>query len=708
MKRPVLSLIVVFLFLSVSATDYYVSKDGNDSNAGTEAEPFLTIGRAADIMVAGDVCYIKSGTYRETISPANSGSAGNPIVFKSFETDTVLVSATEVVENWEVHKGNIYKASATMPLGVQRNMLYAGNRAMDIARWPNNVDGDPFTLEAELVTNGSGSHIESDELQNINWTDGYMWYLGGHSGASWTRRVTSSSSNRIDFVGVDITKWPFTPHNPTIVRNDNRGRFFLFGKLEALDHEGEWYYDSSSKVVYFNAWDNKDPNTFKTEVSFRKEAILITKDYIEIDGLHVFGGSVELEGDNCVLKNCFIKYGFQSLDELDNTDAQMANGSINVHGSNTLVERNLVESGSSNGIAMLFFWKGSKDNTINNNIIRNFNTIGIHSNGIRSNTPGTTITNNTVYKCGRDGIYTSGANANVSYNDVYECMQITNDGGVFYTVGNSSDKNSVIHHNWFHDSQGPDYADGRAAGIYLDNDSKGYDVHHNMVWNVTWTGIQINWDNWNLGIYNNSLYDIDGAMGRWENGRTIDNINIYNNYASEGEWIGTDVKNNIIDEDSPFTSFSEKDFTPRSSSGLVDTGIEVDGITDGFIGPKPDIGAYESGDDHWIPGTDWFVAESMGEQEEEEEEEEDVLANLSLVKNLVFPNPVESNLNLNWSVLENSEVTLSLYNYNGQKVLERSIIKGDRSINLSSIHFGMYFLRVQDGNTIHQSKILKK
>ena len=45
------------------------------------------------------------------------------------------------------------------------------------------------------------------------------------------------------------------------------------------------------------------------------------------------------------------------------------------------------------------------------------------------------------------------------------------------------------------------------------------------------------------------------------------------------------------------------DFRPLRSSPLVDAGYVVPGVTDGYTGPAPDIGAYEWGDDiYWIPG----------------------------------------------------------------------------------------------------------
>lgn len=605
MKKIYLFAISFLFSISLFSKNIYVAKNGNDNKAGTEAQPYRSIQKAAQVAQAGDIVYIKAGVYRETVTPANNGTAANPIIFRAYGDGEVTISATEPVLNWSIHSGSIYKATATMPLGIA-NMLYFDGVAMDLARWPNNTDNNRYTIDAKPVTGGSASHVEAPDVLDIDWSGGYIWYLGAHSGASWTRPITSSSASRVDFTAVDITKWPFNPHNPTVFRNGNRGRFYLLNALGALDHEREWYYKNNT--VYFKAPGNANPNNATVEYAAREKTINITKNYIEFDGINAFGGKVYVKGKNASIKNGVFRHCLETIDDLNNTSAQIGNGAFDVLGDYTTIENNIIEYGSANGIVVKGS-SGGKNSVVRNNIIRHFNTIGNHSSLIRSTADNVKVLNNTCYSTGRDGLYINAYNCEVAYNDVYQAMKINNDGGVFYVVGNDNQKNTEVHHNWFHDSDGPDYADGRCAGIYLDNDSKGYDVHHNVVWNVTWTGIQTNWDVWDNEIYNNTLWNVEEAMGAWLPNRsgyqtTIQRTKIYNNFASEPDWLGTDEQNNLIDHEDLFVDIANHNFTPKAGTALIDAGKVIAGITDGYIGTAPDIGAYERGGVFWEPGAD--------------------------------------------------------------------------------------------------------
>lgn len=69
-----------------NGTNYYVSPSGDDSNPGTEALPFRTIQKGANIVVAGDIVNVMSGTYNERIDvELVSGTEDNYIWFRSYD-----------------------------------------------------------------------------------------------------------------------------------------------------------------------------------------------------------------------------------------------------------------------------------------------------------------------------------------------------------------------------------------------------------------------------------------------------------------------------------------------------------------------------------------------------------------------------------------------------------------------------------------------
>ncbi len=80
-------LVVGFIALPVAgyAAVYYVATTGNDSNPGTQSQPWLTIQHAADTVVAGDTVIVESGDYNERVElPSHkSGTADAKIVFKA-------------------------------------------------------------------------------------------------------------------------------------------------------------------------------------------------------------------------------------------------------------------------------------------------------------------------------------------------------------------------------------------------------------------------------------------------------------------------------------------------------------------------------------------------------------------------------------------------------------------------------------------------
>jgi uncharacterized repeat protein (TIGR02059 family) len=79
------TLIMLFLYVSLtlSGATYYVAPNGSDSNTGTITSPFFTLNKAWTVVAAGDIIYMRGGTYRYGTtfnSLANkSGTSGNTI-----------------------------------------------------------------------------------------------------------------------------------------------------------------------------------------------------------------------------------------------------------------------------------------------------------------------------------------------------------------------------------------------------------------------------------------------------------------------------------------------------------------------------------------------------------------------------------------------------------------------------------------------------
>lgn len=88
---------------SVSSRIYYVSKNGNDANAGNLKEPWHTIQKAADSIKPGDTVYVRGGIYSEFVSIKNSGSKEDgAITIKAYPGENPILDAN----NQMVKSGN--------------------------------------------------------------------------------------------------------------------------------------------------------------------------------------------------------------------------------------------------------------------------------------------------------------------------------------------------------------------------------------------------------------------------------------------------------------------------------------------------------------------------------------------------------------------------------------------------------------------------
>lgn len=105
---------------------YYVATNGNDSNDGRSTDrPFRTLQRAANVVSAGDVVWVRGGTYSSNVSFQRSGTSANPIVFESYPGECAILdgSGQQAYQNVRFEGANF---------NVFRNFVVRNNPAQGI------------------------------------------------------------------------------------------------------------------------------------------------------------------------------------------------------------------------------------------------------------------------------------------------------------------------------------------------------------------------------------------------------------------------------------------------------------------------------------------------------------------------------------------------------------------------------------------------
>ncbi len=101
---------------------YYVDRgnpNASDNNEGTQDRPFLTISKAAEVLLPGERVVINSGVYREQVRPKRGGSAaGRLISYEAAPGANVVVKGSVLAsgDNWKPSSG--YRMGEEAP-GVQ-------------------------------------------------------------------------------------------------------------------------------------------------------------------------------------------------------------------------------------------------------------------------------------------------------------------------------------------------------------------------------------------------------------------------------------------------------------------------------------------------------------------------------------------------------------------------------------------------------------
>jgi uncharacterized repeat protein (TIGR02059 family) len=93
--RNTLIFLCLCVSLTISGATYYVSPGGKDSNPGSISQPFFTLNKAWTVVSAGDIVYMRGGTYSYTSTQSLSGkngTSGSEIDIYAYPGETPVIS----------------------------------------------------------------------------------------------------------------------------------------------------------------------------------------------------------------------------------------------------------------------------------------------------------------------------------------------------------------------------------------------------------------------------------------------------------------------------------------------------------------------------------------------------------------------------------------------------------------------------------------
>ncbi|MBD3321597.1 MAG: hypothetical protein GF350_10935, partial [Chitinivibrionales bacterium] len=333
-------------------------------------------------------------------------------------------------------------------------------------------------------------------------------------------------------------------------------------------------------------------------------------DYIELSGIHFHGGSAVLaESHHCVIDNCHFRYDshfsnftyrYDALASGSNSNKLAGNRGIYISGSNNEIKNSSIVYSAASGVIL-----ADTANRVTNCLIHDIDYIGTYAAGVffgqpssRQYSSGHTVSYCTIYNCGRSCINFHRVNKydadiRLLNNNLYASMCISQDGGTIYADSLPSN-NIEIGYNWFHEVY-----TGPGCYVYFDHlGGRGCNIHHNVFFkNPRAQRKFLTFSARNAYMYNNTfvarhkeLSSLTTLLRIYKQEHPDMTANNLDATIDRAQWMFVDTLN--------------MDYRLRAGSPAIDSGIDIPGITDAAVG-QPDLGAYEYGGEHWVPGHDW-------------------------------------------------------------------------------------------------------
>lgn len=582
-------LTVLLLVMGAHAMDYHVWPAGDDASAGTAAQPFRTLARAAQAVQPGDTVWLHAGVYREALKPVRDGQPGRPITFAAAPGEAPVISACDPLSDWRDEGGGRWSAPLTWDLGAG-TQLFAAGQPLTEARWPNHT-GDLWKPARATAAGGSPTTLTDPKLPGTaaDWVGATLSCAGGAQWICWSAKVTAydAASHTLTFAATQKDHWYVTKAGSPYV---------LIGARFALDAPGEWWFDRAARrVVLLPPAGAAAPQAVEAK---RRVACIDLSDrqQVHLRGLRFVGGGLLTSAQSADLRLEGLRGEWVAHSWQQDVTSQAV----------TLVGSRIVASGcefaySSGGVVRL----AGRDNKLLNCYVHHGDYLGMWQGTLAVTGRRQVVHRCTVQHSGRDLLSIHGLQEGlIQYNDLSYAGWLTHDLGMTY--GHNTDfAGTVIRYNRVHDN----VAGGLGQGIYFDHLSHNVIIVNNLVYNVPDMPVQINNPGYfNLIAHNSAIHSnrTRRQIITFDHSHRNDlfGCRFLNNAVNAPHKLPPNavVAGNVEELDNGYLAPAQGDLRIREDSRARGRGVPIRGLNEG---EHPDPGVIYGGQPFPVTGHDF-------------------------------------------------------------------------------------------------------
>ena len=516
---------------------------GNDSHSGSAQCPLASVTKAVSLSSDNQEIVVYEGVYHESIMIDGFQN----LTIRSAVNNRVVFDGTRSITNdlggvWNQSSDGIHEVD----LGIDAWQVFKDYQQQVPARWPNANFSDYSVLDQENNwahgTIGQGGQYSNGAMQDSGGTSnasnglvdsgidpvGAIAILNVGSFRTYSRFVNDYDANNSTFFYDAVPTWKNKHHH-----------YFLEGKRELIDVEGEWWINSTTDRLHMLFANGSNPNDIDIRVKTQAFAFNITNsDNVSLQGLEFFATTFRShQCDGCSVIDSDLMYPSTSKRGLGiaGEDVEERWVSRMDRCSNCLIDNSSFAHTDGSAIEFHGAALQSHNNTINNS---HFEFIDWSA----SDLPGLMVTifdggkdntfsNNTIRKTGASATVSIGDSPQFFFNKITQTGFIQSDGAVMQMMM-AEQAGAEVAYNWIYNTAKYGIRmDGPAGGTNTGNNAS---VHHNVLWDIK-TGIMVKGNYHHT--HNNTVFGNDSGLTKnqiivlFENGAGNENSTTANNAA---------------------------------------------------------------------------------------------------------------------------------------------------------------------------------